>query len=112
MIPGDDSFTHSLSLSITCFSSSPPSLCVCQAAVGEEVFVMGDVCVQCLSLLSAYLFILISSRSHSVVAEVGEYVCLDKMQTHTQRSFKSSLFILSLSLFHQAHMLVLASTPR
>lgn len=55
VIPGDDSFTHALPPSITSFSSSPSSLRVCQAAVGEGVFVMGDVCVHCAFSLSLFL---------------------------------------------------------
>lgn len=55
-------------------------------------------------LLSAYLFILISSRSHSAVAEVGEYVCLDKIQTHTAIFQEFSLY--PLSLVHHTHVSV------
>lgn len=83
--------------------------------MGEGVFVIGDVCVHCafslslsLSPLSAYLFILISSRSHSAVAEVGEYVCLDKTQTHKAILQEFSLDPLSLS--SHTHMLELERT--
>jgi len=59
-------------------------------------------------LLSAYLFILISSRTHSAVAGVGEYVCLDKIQTHSDLSRVLSLS--SLSFIHHTHTLVLVRT--
>lgn len=67
VIPGDVSFTHSLSPSITSLSSLPPSLCVCQAAVG-----WGSVCDGwCLCwLLSLFLQSHVSAFSKPLYSDI------------------------------------------
>lgn len=103
------SLTLSLCLSLLSHLRLPPLVSVRLLWVKECLWlVMSVFTVPSLSLsrslLSVYLFILISSRSHSAVAEVGEYVCLDKTQTH--KAILQEFSLDPLSLFHHTHVRV------